>query len=695
MQASVTFQNGAAWIEIDGERTEPVAYRSFWPQGHTIKNFADRDFQYYGVFPSGILCSLKVPYSQFGEVWTGDGQYNWDNLRAQVDQFVTNAPRARFALMVHLDTRDWFMAENPGCADSFSRLAQTAGWQKWRLAAARYLRDLLDYLDRHYPERVFAVFLFAGATCEWYTRNPAEGLEPNPIAEQVFKSWYGPDAEMPDFAEQRRTTDGVFRDPVTEANAIRYWRFLSEVVADTIAWFALQVKEHTNGSRLVGVFYGYLMELPNRRMITESHNAFTRVLCDENVNILFAPASYSWRRLDSTSAFLLPVDSLRLHKKLYFHEIDNTTHLANDNPYARALQQYAHKRMANEQQTVAYSRRESALAMMHGQGYWWFDMFAGWYDDDHLMDELARIRDVTRRFWQDDMRSASEVAVFVDQESNYHVAIESCVNECLVKNQAEALGRMGAPWDCYVADDLSHPDLPDDYKLYIFLNLFKPSEKIQNQIRHLREQGKSLLFLYAPGYIADNGFSQMAMQALTGLPLVRLDTADSASGQAGSDKAAPEQSAAQIKTQLSGQELVYGFTAAVAPLFTIAADDTAGIDVLGQYAGHAQPALVLRRRGDAYDAWSGAGPVPGAVLRELARQAGVFIYSETDDPTWANQSLFGLYAHLGGQRTICFPKDVVLEDVYQDGTLIPSVGKTVVLECQDDEMRLFRVLSGQ
>src|SRR5690606_13511496 len=102
MQASVTFQNGAAWIEIDGERTEPVAYRSFWPQGHTIKNFADRDFQYYGVFPSGILCSLKVPYSQFGEVWTGDGQYNWDNLRAQVDQFVTNAPRARFALMVHL-----------------------------------------------------------------------------------------------------------------------------------------------------------------------------------------------------------------------------------------------------------------------------------------------------------------------------------------------------------------------------------------------------------------------------------------------------------------------------------------------------------------------------------------------------------------------------------------------------------------
>jgi hypothetical protein len=319
-------------------------------------------------------------------------------------------------------------------------------------------------------------------------------------------------------------------------------------------------------------------------------------------------------------------------------------------------------------------------------------MFAGWYDDDHLMDELAKIRDVTRRFWQDDMRSASEVAVFVDQESNYHVAIESCVNECLVKNQAEALGRMGAPWDCYVADDLDHPDLPDGYKLYIFLNLFKPSEKIQNQIRRLREQGKSLFFLYAPGYIADNGFSQMAMQSLTGLPLVRLDAADSMTGKTGSENAVPGQSAVQIRADLSGREQTYGFTEAVAPLFTLAADDIDGIEVLGQYADHAQPALALKQRGSAYDAWSGAGPVPGAILRELARQAGVFIYSETDDPTWANRSLFGLYAHKGGQRTVRFPEDVVLQDVYQAGAMIPSVGKTVVLDCQDDEMRLFRVL---
>ncbi|MDW7657013.1 MAG: hypothetical protein SCM11_07545 [Bacillota bacterium] len=688
MQASVTFQNGAAWIDIDGVKTEPVAYRSFWPQGQTIKNFSDREFQFYGVFPSGILCSLKVPYSQFGEVWTGDGQYNWDNLRAQVDQFVTNAPQARFALMVHLDTRDWFLEENPGCADSFNRLVQTAGWQKWRLAATRYLRDLLDYLDRHYPERVFAVFLFAGGTCEWFSRYPAEGLEPNPIAEQVYRNWYGPGAAIPVNDELRHTTDGVFRDPVTDANAIRYWHFHNEVIADTIAWFALQVKEHTNGSRLVGVFYGYLMTLPNQTLVPVGHNALSRVLCDENIDLFFSPASYRLRRLDSTSGFQLIIDSLRLHKKLYFHEVDNTTHLANNNPYAGFLQKTHHKRMEDEQQTVAYSRRETALAMMHGQGYWWFDMFAGWYDDDHLMDELARIRDVTRQFWQGDMRSSSEVAVFVDQESNFFVGFDTCIHECLVIDQAEELGRMGTPWDCYVADDLCHPDLADDYKLYIFLNLFKPSEQIQNQIRRLREQGKSLFFLYAPGYISDNGFSQMAMQALTDLPLVRLDPA---AGQIGTEKPGRGTATGQIRTTLSGKEQTYGFTDTVAPLFTLTPDHDKRIDVLGQYADNAQPALVLRQRSDAYDAWSGAGLVPGAVLRELARKAGVFIYSETDDPIYANRGLFGLYTHQAGQRTVRFPNNVILQNVYQTERQLTTHDGCITLDCSDNEMHLFMI----
>jgi hypothetical protein len=183
----------------------------------------------------------------------------------------------------------------------------------------------------------------------------------------------------------------------------------------------------------------------------------------------------------------------------------------------------------------------------------------------------------------------------------------------------------------------------------------------------------------------------MAMQSLTGLPLIRLDAADSMTGKTGSENAAPGQSAVQIRTDLSGRDQTYGFTEAVAPLFTLAADDIDGIEVLGQYADHAQPALALKRRGAAYDAWSGAGPVPGAVLRELARRAGVFIYSETDDPIYANRGLFGLYAHQGGQRTVRFPNNVVLQDVYCTERQLPSRDGCITLNCSDNEMHLFMI----
>ena len=677
MQTAVHFENGAAWLTIDQDKHLPVAFRSFWPQPETVAQFSARDFSLFGVFPSGILCSLKVPYSQFGEIWTGEGQYNWANLDAQVDLFISQASNARMALMVHLDTRDWFLAENPGCADSFSRLVQTAGWQKWRLSAARMVQDVLFHLDERYPERFWAVFLFAGGTCEWFSRYPADGLEPNAIAAQTYRNWAGPDAKIPSHDTLCHTTHGDLRDPAADADAIRYWRYHNDVIADTISWFALKVKEMSRGSRLVGVFYGYMMVLDSARLVSNGHNAYSQILNDENIDVVFSPAAYQLRRLDNTSGFQLPVDSLRLHKKLYFHEVDNTTHLVNDNPLAQALQKTHHKPMADLAQTVAYSRRETAQALMHGQGYWWFDMFAGWYDEPALMDELARIRRATEYLWSGDMRSASEIAVFIDEESGYFIGCGSCLHQSLVVEQAEQLSRIGAPWDCFVASDFCHPDLlQTPYRLFVFLNLVKPTTAIRRQIQALRRQGKSFLFVYAPGFLDENGPNLPAMQALTGLPFEQV------SGQ-------PD---GQIATTLGGAPCVYGFPKPVTPLFTLglsAAADPA-IEVLGHYSQGGEAALALRTRPDGIDAWSGAGPLPAQVLRQLAVRSGVHIYVDTGDPVYVNRGLFGLFSHQGGQRTLSFPHDVVLHDVY-DTRILKSEDGLICLDVPSDTMQLFQV----
>lgn len=682
MKAELVEINGVHKICINGEIYNPVSFRSFWPQPNTVNNFEKHGFRLMSIFPSGILCSLKVPYSQFGEVWEGEGKYNWENLRKQIDMFVENAPNAYFSLMVHLDTRDWFLKENPECSDTFKYLAQTCGYQKWRESAARFMCDLIDYIDEHYPEKVYAVFLFAGGTCEWYTSDD-KGYY-HPLKEQVYQNWLSDKkTKLPNFEELHNTDYGIFRHPEKRKEAIRYWRFHNEIVTDTISWFAKIAKEHTNNTKLVGVFYGYLTGLGSSSLVPTSHNELSKLLNDENIDILFSPASYKYRKLNSTSAFHLPVDSIRLHKKLYFHEIDNTTHISNKNVYARALQYYAHERFATMDQTVMYSRRESALAMSKANGYWWFDMFSGWYDDAELMKELEKIKNVTDTLFDYSMASNSEVAVFVDEESNYYTDYNTKLLESIVISQIEELNRMGLPWDCYVNTDITYEEMPhDQYKLYIFLNLFKPDEKMLNKISELKAHGKSMLFVYAPGIITNTGFSIEAMNELTGIKLEELE-----------EMGETHLIVKQGEYNRSGKDLCFGMHQILTPMFSAEEEDCSV--VVGRYKKSGKAGLVVKERKNknGFDAWSAVGSIPGAVLKELARKAGAFVYSETDEPIYANRSMIGYFSHTGGKRVLKVPYEGKLMELYTKKEYLIENGR-VNLEFKPDEMKLFVIIGG-
>ena len=99
MNARLIHEHGAAKIEINGEVVSSVSFRSFWPQPGITRDFAEGGIRLMNVYPSGILCSLGVPYSQFGEFWVGEGEYDWDVLRRQMNQFIENAPNDYFSLI--------------------------------------------------------------------------------------------------------------------------------------------------------------------------------------------------------------------------------------------------------------------------------------------------------------------------------------------------------------------------------------------------------------------------------------------------------------------------------------------------------------------------------------------------------------------------------------------------------------------
>ncbi|UKI37691.1 MAG: hypothetical protein L6V93_06175 [Clostridiales bacterium] len=80
------------------------------------------------------------------------------------------------------------------------------------------------------------------------------------------------------------------------------------------------------------MFFGYVsQDCANavKSGYNETHKVFRK---QKNLDIICCPASYNFRKLESTSAFRLPVDTFRLNNMLYIHEIDAKTHISYKNP---------------------------------------------------------------------------------------------------------------------------------------------------------------------------------------------------------------------------------------------------------------------------------------------------------------------------------------------------------------------------
>ena len=676
MHANIVRRNGYLGLEMDGKVYSPVALRSFRPDGRILRDFARNDFELFNVFPSGMMTGLAnrtIPYSQFGEVWSGENTYCWDHLRQQVDLFVENTPNGMISLAIQLDPPEWYRKAHPEYADSWQELIQVAGDPKWRKDAAAYLRATMDKLDEWLPGRVYGVFLMAGGTTEWYTRDLKSAVVPRPMQTAAFRAWArDPEAVIPPPDALFHTSDGVLLDPARDAEAIRYWHFVNEIVTDTIAYFARVTKAHCGGTKLVGAFTGYLHGMSLDRAVTSSYNEIARLLDNPDLDVIFCPASYCHRKLWDTSAFRVPVDSFSRKGKLYFHELDSTTHLTHDDPIAKLHSRHDGP-FETLTQTAAYSRREVGMVLAKGQGYWWFDMFGGWYDDPALMAELQNLRKLTDIARTRGMRPVAEVALCLDLPSNYLLGAD--VGYPLPQALAPCLNRMGLPWDSLLTGDLLDPDFDADrYKLFLFPNLFQPEEAVVQRIGSLRMAGKSLLFFHAPGYADASGHSLARMAEVTGMRLSRA-RAQAAQVRLNAFPDAP----VEMRAEKPGNPWIH-------PLFT--ADGS--IEALGTFEETGETAVAVRTRGASFDAFSAVGPLPSVFLRGLAMRAGAFAYLNSEDPVYANDHLCTVFCHEPGPRVLCWPHPATLREFFT-GELYATGPAGCVIPFAADQTKIFLV----
>ncbi|MFA6561313.1 MAG: hypothetical protein WCV00_05340 [Verrucomicrobiia bacterium] len=654
LRAKVVPAGGALKIEINGTVFEPLAFRSFRPEERNIHEFYDAGLRLMSVLHTGMNCTLDVPYSKFGEVWTGPRQYDFAAFDRQMELFLRHAPEAYFNIMLQLDTRDWYLRAHPECSNSYWNLVEMAGHAPWREDTAAALQDMLRYVEGKYGDRVFAYSLFCGSSTEWYTnshsyRGPEAQIREHPVKEACFRKFTGdPQAKLMPLAELHRTSHGAFRDPVQDAAALRYWRFHHEIIGDTILYFARRTQEVLQHRKLLGLFYGYLNTLGGRRLLEEGHLGYERVWRCPDLDMIFAPAKGGQpRSFEGASGYLQTVDSLGLHNKLTFQEIDHTTYIAPLTVENGRRIPGSSSKLKDEFQTRMVLRREFALTRVKRTAFWWFDFFGGYYYAPPLMKEVANMVRVQERLKDVPMRSAAEIAVFGDVASMYHASALVPLSDDLLVRPPDELARIGAPYDIYTFSDLDHKRLPlAQYKLVVFLNAFLiPRDKREFIRAKLQAGGRTLLWIYAPNYIQPRGFSTDGISEITGITVT---------GREG------DESAVQVG------DTRFGFSKKLSPLFEVRDKDA---QVLGTYVSNGAPALAVKKLARHTSVYSAVGNLPAAVYREIARAAGVHIYYEGRDPVYINNRLLGIHMQSDAAPMINLPsrKPMRLEELFDGG----------------------------
>lgn len=620
MNAKLTRVNGVLKIDINGEIYEPLSFKSFRPTARNISDFHQAGVRLFSILTSGLKCILGVPYSPFGESWIGPGQYDFSVIDRQIDLFAENAPEGYFALMIQLDTRQWWLDSHENYPNSFTNLSQMASDPEWREAAAAYLEAAVRHVEEKYGERIYGYFLLCGTTTEWFSDRDYEAS--HPMKEAFYRAYCGDETvSIPTEKELMLPEDVGFN---LNPNVQRYRRFHAEQTTDTILFFTRRLRGIFGHTKLIGLYYGYLFELAGPRLWNAGHLDYETIFFSDEIDMISSPSHYSYRGLRDTSNFMVNLKTLDEHNKLYYMEFDHITHLAPSHIEGHLIPG-GQSKCKNQTETLNLMQRDFMLCAANGAALWWFDMFEGWFYSDEMMGSIRDMIAAAKRITPHEQHSVAEIAVIGAGNTLYSVNKMSRLNDKLLIRQLDGLARMGAPYDNYASGDIRKAGA-EQYKLVIFLDMMETTPAFDAAVEELRRQGKTLLWLYAPRY-ANGGME--AVEETVGMKIAETDACG-----------------------VNCDAVTMPF-----PRFCVTDPDAS---VIATY-DNGDAAIAWKQQENHISVFSALGQLGGKVLQQIAELAGVHIYNH-EHPVYVNSRLTGVYAFEDAELTM--REDGVYEDLF-------------------------------
>lgn len=515
----------------------------------------------------------------------------------------------------------------------------------WREAAGKMLADRVRFvIEGPHGGRFLGVIVHYLQTGEWFypdTNAYMDYSAPNLRAfrqwlkkryrskKRLQKAWGSADADFdtaafPDPEQRDAAAWGVFRDPVRHRPAMDMQRFQSELMAETIAYFARIVKTTTRGRSLAGAFYGYTMELNNngpRALAHSGHLALGTLLECPHIDLILAPYSYFERQLGQPGHFHLPVDSVALHGKLAIMEEDSFTHLAQP-PGETVIAPGWRDRTKSTAETLALWRRNYGNFLTHRCGFWLFDLLSdGRWNFPEVWENSGLLRRIAAEL-RSEPPFQPEVAFAVSEE-NVHYLRATTHPQLLhaLSWWRSELDRIGAPVGYYLQRDL--PKLPDSVKVLILPNAYAVSRQEERAVDALLVRGGAVIWTYAPDIAGPKGIDLARLSRRTGFPVeARFDDAP-----------------IRIVSESSGEVCCID-AKPWAPRFIIAEAQAGTHEVLARYApeggadkGVGEVCAAARPARNGIVVYTAVPRLPVPLLRTICERSGIHLYRDTPGMT--------------------------------------------------------------
>lgn len=556
----------------------------------------------------------------------------------------------------------------------------------WRESQAKALRSTIGQLQEAFGDRLIGVKPVAGQLGEW---NPwgepdfqdkrfrcSDWCEPMLAA---WREWTDdPLATPPSRRERMAAEIGEFREPVKAERVAQWYQCVSRQIAEAMGHFARVAREAASSNCAIGSHGGGWLDVGLHTMLHAQIPAAMAgsevIRKSPTVNFLCTPHTYIGRDFAVGDInYMTPTESQHLHGVLHIDEADDRTHLEPHLSGEALIHSYWNRGApTNSWETQQILKRNAAEAIVRRSGIWWYDIFAGAYDDPSLLSLLGQLHRIAQAMIERHTWQPAQVAFIIDGKSClYQAAGSSLLYQLLYRSRLDFWNRAGITWDCYELADFVSGAVPPQYEAFVFLNAWRLTAFERTELRKKVDAATAKLIIWcvAPGYQADQQLSLQAVEELTGFHVLRENTI--------CDSSILFQDGLLTASDL-GKD-THDFTLSI--IFHVAPQR--GDEVLATWDSLGLPAVAQRGR-EVY--W--ATPLFHAtLLREISRSAGLHIYSESDDAIRHRDGFFAITAKQAGDKQLCLKSSADWVDLETEETLACNANK-LQIKLQRGETRL-------